>query len=150
MKDLLSNVGAGGAGPATGAPAAAGGAAASADAPAEEEKKEEEKEESDDDMVRYYGPDCVQKVINLLSAGLRSFRLISTDFMSFSVVMLSFSPLLHRCTCTTRHSGRGVCAISATALYPLHHPCAHKKIVKTALVCYVRGTLRVGVGSNVF
>ncbi|KAL7284892.1 hypothetical protein ACG7TL_002206 [Trametes sanguinea] len=50
VKDLLSNVGAGGAGPAAAAPAAgaaAGGAAA--EAPKEEEKKEE-KEESDDDM----------------------------------------------------------------------------------------------------
>ncbi|VDB96704.1 unnamed protein product [Peniophora sp. CBMAI 1063] len=51
VKALLSNVGAGGAGPAVGAgPAAAGGAAAADAAPAEEEKKEEEKEESDDDM----------------------------------------------------------------------------------------------------
>ncbi|KIP07784.1 hypothetical protein PHLGIDRAFT_89126 [Phlebiopsis gigantea 11061_1 CR5-6] len=50
VKDLLSNVGAGGAGPAAGAPAAAGGAAAATDAPVAEEKKEEEKEESDDDM----------------------------------------------------------------------------------------------------
>ncbi|KAI0081034.1 ribosomal protein 60S [Panus rudis PR-1116 ss-1] len=51
VKELLSNVGAGGAAPAAGAPgaaAAAGGAAA--EAPKEEEKKEEEKEESDDDM----------------------------------------------------------------------------------------------------
>ncbi|KAH9920147.1 60s acidic ribosomal protein-domain-containing protein [Fomitopsis serialis] len=51
VKDLLSNVGAGGAAPATGASAAAaGGAGAAAEAPKEEEKKEEEKEESDDDM----------------------------------------------------------------------------------------------------
>ncbi|OJT07798.1 60S acidic ribosomal protein P1 [Trametes pubescens] len=50
VKDLLSNVGAGGAGPATAAAPAAGGAgAAEAEAP-KEEKKEEEKEESDDDM----------------------------------------------------------------------------------------------------
>ncbi|KAH9025715.1 60S acidic ribosomal protein P1 [Lactarius deliciosus] len=51
VKDLLSNVGAGGGAPAVGAPAAGGGGggAAAADAPAEE-KKEEEKEESDDDM----------------------------------------------------------------------------------------------------
>ncbi|KAI1792289.1 60s acidic ribosomal protein-domain-containing protein [Ganoderma leucocontextum] len=49
VKELLSNVGAGGAGPAV-APAAGGAAAAAADAPKEEEKKEEEKEESDDDM----------------------------------------------------------------------------------------------------
>jgi hypothetical protein len=52
VKDLLSNVGAGGAGP---APAvAAGGATGGAPAAAaekEEEKKEEEKDESDDDMV---------------------------------------------------------------------------------------------------
>ncbi|CAE6512228.1 unnamed protein product [Rhizoctonia solani] len=51
MKDLLSNVGGGGA-PAAGA-APAGAAAGGAAAPAEEkkeEKKEEEKEESDEDM----------------------------------------------------------------------------------------------------
>ena len=54
VKDLLSNVGAGGGAPvaAGGAPAASGGGAAAAEAPKEEEKKEEEKEESDDDMVR--------------------------------------------------------------------------------------------------
>ncbi|GAA5828285.1 hypothetical protein JCM5353_003283 [Sporobolomyces roseus] len=48
IKDLLTNVGAGGA-----APAAAGGASAAAGGDAAEEKKEEkaeEKEESDDDM----------------------------------------------------------------------------------------------------
>ncbi|KAH7910432.1 60S acidic ribosomal protein P1 [Hygrophoropsis aurantiaca] len=52
VKDLLSNVGAGGGAPAVGgAPAAAAGGAAAAEAPKEEEKKkEEEKEESDDDM----------------------------------------------------------------------------------------------------
>ncbi|KAG2360169.1 60s acidic ribosomal protein-domain-containing protein [Suillus spraguei] len=52
VKDLLSNVGAGGGAPAVGAPvaAAAGGGAAAAEAPKEEEKKEEAKEESDDDM----------------------------------------------------------------------------------------------------
>lgn len=52
VKDLLSNVGGGGA-PAVGggaAPAASGGAAA-VEAPKEEEKKEEAKDESDDDMV---------------------------------------------------------------------------------------------------
>ncbi|KAH9946424.1 60S acidic ribosomal protein P1 [Epithele typhae] len=50
VKDLLSNVGAGGGAPAVGAGPAAGGAAAAVEAPKEEEKKEEEKEESDDDM----------------------------------------------------------------------------------------------------
>ncbi|KAI0725285.1 60S acidic ribosomal protein P1 [Fomitopsis betulina] len=50
VKELLSNVGAGGAAPATGASASAAGGAAAAEAPKEEEKKEEEKEESDDDM----------------------------------------------------------------------------------------------------
>ncbi|KAH9848161.1 60s acidic ribosomal protein-domain-containing protein [Lenzites betulinus] len=49
VKDLLSNVGAGGSGPAAAAPAAGGAGAAAAEAPKEEEKKEE-KEESDDDM----------------------------------------------------------------------------------------------------
>jgi large subunit ribosomal protein LP1 len=51
VKDLLSNVGAGGAAPAVGgAPAATAGVAAE-EAPKEEKAKEEEKEESDDDMV---------------------------------------------------------------------------------------------------
>ncbi|KAG2130459.1 60S acidic ribosomal protein P1 [Suillus bovinus] len=51
VKDLLSNVGAGGGAPAVGAPvAAAVGGAAAVEAPKEEEKKEEAKEESDDDM----------------------------------------------------------------------------------------------------
>jgi large subunit ribosomal protein LP1 len=50
VKELLSNVGAGGAAPATGAPAASAGGAAE-EAP-KEEAKEEAKEESDDDMVR--------------------------------------------------------------------------------------------------
>ena len=55
VKELLSNVGAGGAAPAAGAaPGAAAGGAAAAEAPKEEEKKEEEKEESDDDMVRLF------------------------------------------------------------------------------------------------
>ncbi|KAI0088342.1 60s acidic ribosomal protein-domain-containing protein [Irpex rosettiformis] len=51
IKELLSNVGAGGGAPVAGAPAAGGAAAAAGgEAPAAEEKKEEEKEESDDDM----------------------------------------------------------------------------------------------------
>lgn len=61
VKDLLSNVGAGG-----GAPVAGGGGAAAGGAPAEaaaaetkEEKKEEEKEESDDDMVCIVGLESI-------------------------------------------------------------------------------------------
>ncbi|KIJ67379.1 hypothetical protein HYDPIDRAFT_108116 [Hydnomerulius pinastri MD-312] len=51
VKDLLSNVGAGGGAPAVGAIAApAGGGAAPAAAAAEAPKEEEKKEESDDDM----------------------------------------------------------------------------------------------------
>ncbi|KAF8837166.1 ribosomal protein 60S [Paxillus ammoniavirescens] len=52
VKDLLSNVGAGGGAPAVGAGPAAGGAvpAAAAAEEAKEEEKKEEKEESDDDM----------------------------------------------------------------------------------------------------
>ncbi|KAI0108542.1 ribosomal protein 60S [Daldinia grandis] len=49
VKDLLSNVGSGGAA-AAGGPAAAGGAAGGAAEEAKEEEKEEEKEESDEDM----------------------------------------------------------------------------------------------------
>ena len=53
MKELLSNVGAGGSGPAP-TVVGGGGTGGAPDAAAEkvEEKKEEEKEESDDDMVR--------------------------------------------------------------------------------------------------
>lgn len=53
VKDLLTNVGGGGA-PAAGAAPAAGGASAEAggDAAPAEEEKPAEKEESDDDMVR--------------------------------------------------------------------------------------------------
>ena len=77
VKELLSNVGSGGAAPAAGASAAAAaGGAAAAEAPKEEEKKEEEKEESDDDMVR--APLIVLNVdVLTLPAGLRSFRLVS-------------------------------------------------------------------------
>jgi len=49
IKELLSNVGAGGGAPAAGSAAPAAGGAAAAEAP-KEEVKEEEKEESDDDM----------------------------------------------------------------------------------------------------
>ncbi|CAK7239803.1 MAG: 60S acidic ribosomal protein P1 [Sporothrix thermara] len=49
VKDLLSNVGSGGAAAAPAAGGAAGGAAAAAEE-TKEEAKEEEKEESDDDM----------------------------------------------------------------------------------------------------
>ena len=53
IKDLLSNVGAGGGAPAVGVAPAAGGGGGAPAAAAEEakEEKEEEKEESDDDMV---------------------------------------------------------------------------------------------------
>jgi len=51
VKELLSNVGAGGGAPAVGAaPAAVATGGAAAEVPKEEQKKEEEKEESDDDM----------------------------------------------------------------------------------------------------
>lgn len=76
VKELLSNVGAGGAAPATGgAPAAAAGGAA--DAPKEEEKKEEEKEESDDDMVcNHFCFVAIVLVDDEMILGLRSLRLI--------------------------------------------------------------------------
>ncbi len=50
IKELLSNVGAGGAAPVGAAPAAGAAAAGGAAEEKAEEKKEEEKEESDDDM----------------------------------------------------------------------------------------------------
>jgi hypothetical protein len=78
VKDLLSNVGAGGGAPAVGAPAAAGGGAA---APAAEEKKEEkveEKEESDDDMVCSIQWHAAKRLLTLATfLGLRSLRLIA-------------------------------------------------------------------------
>ncbi|KAI5116669.1 hypothetical protein M0805_007841 [Coniferiporia weirii] len=50
VKELLSNIGAGGGAPVAASAGGAPAAAAAAEAPKEEEKKEEEKEESDDDM----------------------------------------------------------------------------------------------------
>ncbi|PSS18919.1 hypothetical protein PHLCEN_2v3135 [Hermanssonia centrifuga] len=50
VKELLSNVGAGGAAPAVGGATSAAAGGAAPEATKEEEKKEEEKEESDDDM----------------------------------------------------------------------------------------------------
>jgi hypothetical protein len=98
VKDLLSNVGAGGGAPAVGAPAAGGGgAAAAAEAPAEE-KKEEEKEESDDDMVSIslqvysrYAEDAYQNVRALVS---------STDLWGRIISFTSPSPcpcIPHQC-----------------------------------------------------
>jgi large subunit ribosomal protein LP1 len=91
VKELLSNIGAGGGAPAAGAPAAAAGGAAAPEAAKEEEKKEEEKEESDDDMV------CVLSSLSTKcahsSAGLRSLRL--SDSFSSSLLCLyslAFSP----------------------------------------------------------
>jgi large subunit ribosomal protein LP1 len=52
VKELLSNVGAGGGAPAAGAPVAGAAGGAAAVEETKEEEKEEEKEESDDDMVR--------------------------------------------------------------------------------------------------
>ena len=79
VKDLLSNVGAGGAGPAAAPAGGAAAGAAAAEAPKEEEKKEEEKEESDDDMVR--APAFVRGRVGNADlgprVGLRSLRLIS-------------------------------------------------------------------------
>lgn len=75
MKELLSNVGAGGAGPAVGAGPAAGGAPAAAAEEKKEEKKEEEKEESDDDMVRILATASFPW-INFECSGLRTVRLI--------------------------------------------------------------------------
>ncbi|TFL00430.1 60s acidic ribosomal protein-domain-containing protein [Pterulicium gracile] len=50
VKDLLSNVGAGGGAPAAGSAPAAGGAGGAAPEAEKKEEKVEEKEESDDDM----------------------------------------------------------------------------------------------------
>lgn len=77
VKELLSNVGAGGGAPAASAPV--GGAGASAVVEEKKEEKEEEKEEeSDGDMVRYcaFGVTCwiVNDIGSL--AGFRTVRLI--------------------------------------------------------------------------
>jgi ribosomal protein L12E/L44/L45/RPP1/RPP2 len=86
IKDLLSNVGAGGGAPAVGiAPAAGGGGAPAAAAEeAKEEEKAEEKEESDDDMVSTRQlnsmhsrcvADCQHRLIGLWAVRLNSFPL---------------------------------------------------------------------------
>ena len=78
VKELLSNVGAGGGAPAAGsaAPAAAAGGAPAAEA-AKVEEKVEEKEESDDDMVRRYS-DITNTSFNPVFPipGLRTVRLV--------------------------------------------------------------------------
>ncbi|GAA94288.1 hypothetical protein E5Q_00938 [Mixia osmundae IAM 14324] len=76
VKDMLSNVGAGGAAApaaAGAAPAAAGGAAAEEEK--KEEKKEEEKEESDDDMVSSFAQYLHARRCLIPLTGLRSLRL---------------------------------------------------------------------------
>lgn len=82
VKDLLSNVGAGGGAPAVGAPAASGGGGGGGGgggaAPAAEAKKEEkaeEKEESDDDMVNSTPVQPATRLLIRAFAGLRAFRL---------------------------------------------------------------------------
>ena len=121
MKDLLSNVGAGGAGPAAGAPAAAAGGAAAADAPAAEEKKEEEKEESDDDMVRPRLAAAVRGRTLTLRAGLRSLRLNWDPFLCRLFIVFSSTCI----AAPSRPRAAGPRAAPATALYPLH--LAHTK-----------------------
>jgi hypothetical protein len=74
VKELLSNVGAGGGAPATGSGLAAVSAGGQPAAEAEPEAKEEEKEESDDDMVR--SSLLVFSILKLIDVlGLWSFRL---------------------------------------------------------------------------
>lgn len=123
VKDLLSNVGAGGSGPAAGAATAAGGAAAAADAPAAEEKKEEEKEESDDDMVRGLPSVGYTSRLTCCCIGFRSLRLISADSMSFFVAMLFRLHRIAALHATTQAAG------SALPLLPhcIHYTLAHTK-----------------------
>lgn len=102
VKDLLSNIGAGGGAPVGGAPAAvaASGGAAAAEAPKEEEKKEEVKEESDDDMVRYQPSSGNYVYVSDMSrlTGFRSLRLISSllslssSLACFYICTAYFSP----------------------------------------------------------
>lgn len=120
LKDLLSNVGAGGAAPAAGAPAAAA-AGGAGDAPAEEEKKEEEKEESDDDMVR----------ISCFSGSL----LLTRRCHRASVCSTSFSVLLSLCYPRIFFVAQHACmswksVIRYASLLALYHDFA-KKIEKT-------------------
>ena len=98
VKELLSNVGAGGAAPAAGGAAPAAAAGGAADAPKEEEKKEEEKEESDDDMVR-----PSDNLADLCSTDfvLRA-SVFSTNFL-YSVILSLASLFLHALHLGTTH-----------------------------------------------
>ena len=120
VKELLSNVGAGGAGPAAAAAPAAGGAAAAGDAPKEEEK-EEEKEESDDDMVRSLTR--LSRIASLTTrsiTGLRSLRL--------SVILLRISLWCLSSYCIASSHAPTI----LTALYyPCHAYCACQKSENT-------------------
>lgn len=95
VKELLSNVGAGGAAPAAGGAAPAAAAGGAGDAPKEEEKKEEEKEESDDDMVCLSIHSADSTLANGgTCAGLRTLRLICI-LCHYVALISSFPHVLH-------------------------------------------------------
>jgi hypothetical protein len=92
VKELLSNVGAGGGAPATGSGLAAVSAGGQPAAEAEPEAKEEEKEESDDDMVR--SSLLVFSILKLIDVlGLWSFRL--TVHLLFYVLPIDIFSVFH-------------------------------------------------------
>ena len=107
MKELLSNIGAGGGAPATGAAAPAAGGAPAAEE-AKEEEKEEEKEESDEDMVRLFA--C--SVGGLGADGVGCFyraSVSSTDFLRLSLSSFPFIPRF--CIFRQRHPNLCTCCI---------------------------------------
>ena len=104
VKDLLSNVGAGGGAPAVGVAPAAGGGGGAPAAAAEEAKEEEkeEKEESDDDMVgvrQSYSmhslcvTDCQHRLIGLWTVRLISF---SVCYLIPAVSSLHYAYTVHQ------------------------------------------------------
>ena len=107
VKELLSNVGAGGGAPAASAPVAGGSAGAGAAVEEKKEEKEEEKdEESDGDMVRYcaFGLTCG---LLMTFTGLRIVRLICF-FTNVSYIRLrkAFALIVkdYPCSCGYGHA----------------------------------------------
>lgn len=136
VKDLLSNVGAGGGAPAAGSAPAAGGAGGAAPEAEKKEEKVEEKEESDDDMVCTFPLWVLDEENGLLIviglAGFRTLRLICF-FVAYVSLPCFIHPACHSyCICNETLKPKSPTAYCGCACY---YP-AHSSRVSLCLVEY--------------